>query len=136
VVRVALEPVADRLPCFGIASQVREARAAEGVLPARRLEPFRLGADRDDDRVVLRRVRDPSLAGLEQDESTGRRVQLLPRRLEPRAATDDEVELLVLVGVLLDDELAGVGRVRVDPEGVDAEREPDGLPAELVVDDG
>src|SRR5689334_1730095 len=74
--RVAAEAVLDRLARFVVAPEAGETPAAEAVLPLRRLEPLRLGADGDDHRVRLGRMSDPFLLRLEQDERARVRDEL------------------------------------------------------------
>jgi len=68
---------------------------------------------------------------VDEDERAGGRVDLLAVDLEPRAALQDEVELLlriVVVGlvVFVDDPVALLAaRPGVDAEGLDAEVVPD-----------
>ena len=69
----------------------------------------------------------------DEDHRAVRGIELLAVERERGLARDDDVGLLVperLLGVLLDDVVAGARRVRVDAERVDAERPPDRLPAD------
>src|SRR5207247_1053694 len=112
-------------------AEVEEPLGAEGELPGGGLEALRLGADRHDRGSRLERLRHTVLSRLEEDERAGRCVELLFACAEARPAADDDVELLVRVGVLLDDEVALLlAAVRVDAEGADAERVADRLPLE------
>jgi hypothetical protein len=88
-----------------------------------------LAADGEDGRAVLERDGGSLRRRLaDEDEAAGADVVLLAAEREARAAGDDDVHLLVperLLAVLLDDVLAPVARVAVDPEGADAERPSD-----------
>jgi hypothetical protein len=75
----------------------------------------------------------------DEDGGSGWSVDSLAVEREGRAAGQDDVDLLVsigLLGVLLDDVVAGLRRdVGVDPEGTHVERPSHGSPEERPVDD-
>jgi hypothetical protein len=133
-VRVPLEPFGDRPPGIVEPAEVDEPGGAKAVLPGGTLEPLTFGTDRQDGRPGFGRMRDTMLSGLEEDERSRGRLELLVMGTESRAAPDDHVELLVGVLVLFDDEVARlVAAVGVDAERVNPERVPDGLSPQRAV---
>ena len=131
-IRVTRTALVDSGACILVAPKVREPVGAESVLPGRRFEPFRLGADREDNRFRHGRVRNSVLAGCEDHERTRRGIELVFARAKPCPAGDNDIEFLVIVLVFLDDQVTGFGTpIRVDPEGIDAKRVPDRLPLQF-----
>ena len=134
-IRVVGTPLVDSGARVVVAPEVGESVGAETVLPGRRFEPLRLGADRENSRPRYR-VRNLVL-GREDHERARRGIELILARAKPRPAGDDDIELLVSVLVLLDNQVTGLGTaIRIDPEGIDAERIPDRLPLQFAAQRG
>src|SRR5205085_702378 len=119
------------------------ARAATGSsrwLGYERLEPW-IVAERLEVRVIFDSpCAAPLLWIVEEDASSDRRIDLFAVDSEDGASHDHDVQLLVLprtrarLVVLLDDEVARVRRVGVDPERLDPERAPQRAPLQFVAD--
>src|SRR4051794_24621708 len=107
----------------------------EDVFPRRRLEhDARLRADGEDERVVLGRDRAAPRARAHEDERSLPRVYFLVVERERRAPTQDDIHLLMAVGlgVLFEHALPRLLRaVGIGAEGADSEAAPDGPPDEL-----
>src|SRR3954451_8844770 len=142
VAGMQFEPLPQEHLRLVVALRLGRRRGSEDELPGRDLErgaPF--PADREHRRAIFDCARAaPLLWIVEEDASPDRRIDLFAVDSEDGASRDHDVQLLVLprtrarLVVLLDDEVARVRRVGVDPERLDPERAPQRAPLQFVAD--